>query len=202
MTTRYFKILDANGRSCNGGDAQWNLPTGDQPGEWMPPIKGPIEPCENGYHLCRGGDLIHWLGPVIWLSEVNGVVIECADKVVVSDARLIRRCEHWNERNARLFACWCAEQVLPLFEVLHPHDTRPRDCIEVARAVANGDRPASDMATARSAAWAARSPTTAARAAAGDVAWAAWAARDAAWAAARDAQTHVLVRLLDTGELP
>ena len=52
--------------------------------------------------------------------------------------RLIRRCEGWNERTARLFACDCAERVLPIFEKAYPADKRPRQCIETARKFANG----------------------------------------------------------------
>jgi len=198
-TTRYFKVLDPEGRSCNGGDALWSLPDGGQPGEWMPPIKGPLVPCKKGYHLCREADLIHWLGPVIWEAETKGRVVERSDKVVARNVRLLRHCEHWNERTARLFACWCAEQVLHLFEAECPHDTRPRQCIKTARRVAVGDLPASALiradgalaatgSAARSAAaqYAARA---AARAAAEDAARAADAARsdarDAAGEAAR-----------------
>ena len=43
------------------------------------------------------------------------------------------------ERIARLFACDCAERVLPLFEKERPGDDRPRAAILVARAYANGE---------------------------------------------------------------
>jgi Imm-5 like putative immunity protein len=82
------------------------------------------------------------------------------------------------ERNrlARIFACDCAERVLPIFERERPHDARPRAAIGVAR------RYAASRATneERDAAWAAAGD------AARDAAWAAAgdAARDAAWAAA------------------
>jgi len=77
------------------------------------------------------------------------------------------------EKLLRLFACDCAEHVLPIFEKKYPNDVRVRDCISVARRYANGQATAEE----RDAAWAA----------ARDAAWAAAAAEDAAWAAARDA---------------
>ena len=75
------------------------------------------------------------------------------------------------DRAARLFACDCAEAVLPIFERQVPIDARPREAIRVARAFAHGAATTDDLAAARDAAW--------------DAAWD--AARDAAWAAARDA---------------
>src|SRR5690606_19438819 len=77
------------------------------------------------------------------------------------------------------FACWCAEQVLPLYEAQYPGDARPRDAIAAKRAWLRGEITDEQLSAARDAAWdAARD---AARAAARDAAW------DAARAAARDA---------------
>ena len=81
-----------------------------------------------------------------------------------------------DDRLARHFQAWCAEQVLLIFEAERPTDTRVRDQIAMLR---------NDEATAaaQDAAW------DAARAAARAAAWsAAWdAAQDAAWSAAQDA---------------
>lgn len=44
----------------------------------------------------------------------------------------------WNAKIARLFAADCAERVLYLSETWRPHDSRPRDLISAARAIANG----------------------------------------------------------------
>ena len=179
-----YKITGPEGEACHGGRGSWFLPEGKRPGRWMPAIEGDIEPCENGYHLCRERNLVHWLGPVIWEAEHRGEFVEAEDKVVVRQARLVRRCGGWTEKTARLYAADCAERVLPIFEKEHPSDDRPRKAIEVARAFARGEI---DDA-ARAAAWAA------ARAAASD------AARDAAWAAASDAAWALLGPLL--GPLP
>ena len=136
----------------------------------MPPIAD-IELCIRGYHLCRESDLVRWLGPTIWEAEWRGDIIEGDDKVVVSEARLIRECEGWNERTARLFACDCAERVVHL----NP-DPRVRECIAVARRYADGEATDVELAAARAAAWVARV-----------AAWDAWDAWAAAWVAASDA---------------
>ena len=93
-----------------------------------------------------------------------------------------------SERVRRLFACWCAEQVLPLFERAHPDDDRPRIAIQVATAYAMGEATQEELAAAMDAAYdaaCAASAWSAARAAAWAAAWAAYMdASDAAWSAA------------------
>jgi len=171
-----YKVLNDDGAPIYG-TGTWHLPRGKRPGKWMPPIKGELEPCKNGYHLCRRGGLIQWLGPAIFEAESDGEIVETRDRVVARQARLIRRVDAWNERTARLFAADCAERVLPIFEAACPDDDRPRRAIEVARRYANGRATGEEMRVAATAAGAAT------LSAAGDAAWAAWAARDAAWAA-------------------
>ena len=87
----------------------------------------------------------------------------------LDDALWVLQYTGCDERLARHFGAWCAEQVLHHFEVDRPDDARPRDAIAMAR---------NDAATSeeRAAAWA--------------------AARDAAWAAARDAQSKQLRKML------
>jgi hypothetical protein len=207
-TELLFKVLDEKGLPYNGGKGKWNPPQGKRPGKWMPKIKK-LVPCDSGYHLCRESDLVLWLGPRIFLAECRGERVDVDDKIVVSEARLIRECKAWDEKTARLFACDCAERVLPIFEKAYPKDGRPRAAIETARLFAGGKATQEELAAAwdaaraaaraaaRDAAWdAARA---AARAAAWDAAWdAAWAA---AWAAAWDAerkwQTNLLMSYLE-----
>ena len=94
-----------------------------------------------------------------------------------------------DDRLARHFQAWCAEQVLHLFEAEHPDDKRVREQIDILR---NDDADAAAGAAARAAAWdAARAAAwAAAGAAAGAAAWAAAGAAaraavgDAAWDAA------------------
>ena len=194
-----YKILNDDGTSCNGGTGQWSLPTKNAdntwtPGDWMPAVEDELVACENGYHLAQDAQVLEWLGPAIFEAEYRGECLDAGNKVVVREARLLRRFENWNERTARLFACDCAERVLPLFEKDNPADTRPREAIETARQYANGQATDEELAAAWDAAWdAARDAARdAAWAAAWDATWdaaraAAWAARAAAWAAARDA---------------
>ena len=109
--------------------------------------------------------------------------------------RLVYKVGTTNERNLRLFAADCAEDVLPLFLAIRSHDDRPAKAIEAARLFAEGqiDIVAWDAARAAAgAAWAAAGAAgavwDAAGAAAGAAAWvaagAARAAAGAAWAAA------------------
>ena len=208
MMETLYKVLDENNRSMHGGAATWT------PGEWMPAVEGPLVPCANGYHLCRRQDLVNWLGPVIRVAEYQGERVDCdppaarpdETKVVVRQAMVGERLTTWNERTARLFACDCAEHVLPLFERKHPDDERPRRAIETARRFANGQATPDELDAARDADWDAAwdAARAAARDAARDAAWAAArdAAGDAAWAAAGDAAWDAerewqIARLLD-----
>ena len=112
-----------------------------------------------------------------------------------------------DDRLARHFQAWCAEQVLHIFEAVRPDDRRVRDQIEMLRR---------DDATKaeRDAAWAsAEAAEAAARASARASAWAAeaaaWAATEAsarasarasaeaAWASARAAQESRLRKMLN-----
>ena len=178
---KYFKVLSADNRSCNGGstDLAWSLPVENPdgtwtPGEWMPEIQGDLEFCANGYHLTDTEHLLDWLNASVYEAEPSKEMLEGNDKIVCRSVRLLRKM-HWSDRIARLFACDCAERVLPIYEKDYPKDKRPRQAIEVARRYAEGKASDSELA----AAW------TAARAAAWDAAWT--AARAAAWAAAWDA---------------
>jgi len=177
MNQKLFKVLDGL-KSCHGGNHTWTL------NEWVE-VKGEITPCQNGIHLCREGDLIYWLHSDIYEAEYKGKIIESDNKVVVRKARITRRIEQWNDRSARLFACWCAEQVVYL-----TGDWRCLMAIEVSKEYANGLASREELAAAGSAAGsAARDAGSAARAAAWATAWdaAGDAARAAARAAARDA---------------
>ena len=59
------------------------------------------------------------------------------------------------DRVARLFACDCAEIVLPIFERACPQDQRPRQAIKVARRFAMGEATSEELAAAGAAARAA-----------------------------------------------
>ena len=176
---RLFKVLGRDGSACHGGHGKWSLPDGDMPGEWMPRIKDP-EPCERGYHLCRRGDLLNWLGPTIYEAEARGRIVVGGDKVVCEAARLLRRM-NWDDRVARLFAADCAERATKYWTAPEGVTWHPRQTIAVVRRYAVGRATDEELAAARDAAWAASSA----------------AARAAAWAVEREAQTRLLVSYLE-----
>jgi hypothetical protein len=183
----YYKVLSDGLTSRNGGTYQWVL------GEWAPEIEGELVPCHNGYHVCQESDLLEWLGPVICECEIGPESVRARDKTVARAARITRVLDTWNDRTARLFACDCAERVLPLFELAHPDDSRPRVAIETARRFANGEATSDELAAAGAAAEPAGAASWAAAGAAscatGDaVRAAAVSAGAASWAAARAAR--------------
>jgi hypothetical protein len=65
---------------------------------------------------------------------------------------LIRLLERLPDAQLRLFACDCAERVLPFFARLLPRDGRPRSAIETARRAARGEADAAALAAAAGAA--------------------------------------------------
>ena len=94
--TTLFKVLGDNGACYHGGRGRWHLPANGQPGRWMPSIRGKLEACERGYHLCTLAQLPAWLGPTIWIAEYDGERLDQSDKIVVRRARLAERVEPWN----------------------------------------------------------------------------------------------------------
>lgn len=148
MKEQLFKILNDDG-SVLYGIFGWHLPQDDMPGDWMPPIIGDLQPCENGYHLCRIQDLLKWFGPAIFEAECRGERIDCDDKIVVREARLLRRLVTWHNSSARLFACDCAEHILYIYEESYPNDDCPRRTIEIARRHALDDASNEELLAAR-----------------------------------------------------
>ena len=107
-------------------------------------------------------------------------ILQVLDSNGLDDALWVLSYAMPDDRLARHFQGWCAEQVLHIFEADRPDDTRVRDQISMMlNDDATSDERDAAGTAARDAVWAA----------ARDAAWAAaWAAaRDAAWAAARDA---------------
>jgi len=164
---RYYKILNTDGTPCHGGTGQWSLPTDDGPGDWMPHIED-IHPCVAGYHICQRDDVVYWLGPAIFDVEYRGGLVRHDRKIVVQQARLLRRLP-WDDRTARLFACDCAARVLRI--VPEPHRATCADTIATARRYAEGDATPTELDEARVAVGAAGG--VAAGSAAGSAAWSA-----------------------------
>jgi hypothetical protein len=139
----FYKTLYENGDCFFGGRGPWSLPTKRPDGSWKPGtwrrVKGPLVMCHNGLHFCiNEGQLIKYLGPALFEGQCRGRRQYSDNKIVVREARLVRRIETWNEQTARLVACDYVARVLPYFEHFCPEDRRPRYAIEMARAYANG----------------------------------------------------------------
>ena len=138
-------------------------------------------PCEDGWRKLLGH-----LGKTA-ADDESLPLLTVLDSNGLDDALWVLSKAMPDDRLARHFGAWCAEQVLRLFEAERPKDMRPRQAIAAARddgATAEQRIDAGDAARAARAAAgdAARAARAAARAAAGAAAWA--AAGDAAWAAA------------------
>ena len=125
--------------------------------------------CRSGWHGVEERHVLNHLpslvGATLWVVETRGVIVHGDDKFAAAQMKLVRPIGTTTERNLRLFAADCAQDVLPLFEAKYPHDMRPRDAIAVARRYAVGSATKAELAAAR-AAW------YAAWYAAGDAAWA------------------------------
>jgi len=130
-----------------------------KPGKWLPKV-GYLEMCERGYHATDKEHMLEWLNSNLYEIEARGTKIEGDDKIAFAQIRFVRKIETWNDKSARLFACWCARQVWHLMT-----DKRSRNAVEVAERHANGEATDEELAAAWAAAWD--------------------AARDAAWDAAR-----------------
>jgi hypothetical protein len=57
---------------------------------------GPIGWCHNGVHACRVEHLPHWLGPELWVVELDGELLESVDAVIARRGQLRRRVETWS----------------------------------------------------------------------------------------------------------
>ena len=152
--------------------------------------------CVSGWHGVEFGQITQHI-PVefdaeLWEVEVKGAIVRGDDKFAAEQMRLVRLVGVMDERTSRLAACDFAESVLHVYEDKYPGDTRPRDCIAVARRHADGLATREELNTAIADAARAAGAAAATRAAraveAARAAGALWAARaveaaEAAWAA-------------------
>lgn len=191
-----YKWLTEDHRGVYGfGDYSDHLPKGKRPGRWLPKIQN-VNPCVRGYHVVTLPHLVDHLATeraVLYTVEVRGVMIDDDHKLACEQMRLVARVGAVDARVLRLFACDCAEHVLPIFERDQPDDDRPRLAIETTRAWIADPTSANTAAKAAAGVAAGAAAYAAARAAAKAAAWAAAeaaagaAVRAAAGGAARDA---------------
>ena len=91
---KYYKVIGADNKSCNGGDFDWTgyLPKNGKPGEWTPKIEN-IVACERGYHVTEYWNMWYKDGRRVFECEADGVVMNDAvgvvDKVVCQRVRLL-----------------------------------------------------------------------------------------------------------------
>jgi len=175
---KLYKVLHSDGSCCNGGTGKWHLPKDKRPGKWMPTLKGDLNPCFHGYHLCRFDDLLSWLNEAIYEVEYDGELIKCDNKVVVRRARLVRKLK-WDRSSFLLYLADVAEHVLYLYEAKYPTDSRVKECIITLRKYVDGTATKREL---EAAAYAANASTNAAYVAKA-AAYAAFAANTAAFAA-------------------
>jgi hypothetical protein len=193
---KYYKFLTADNKGkFSEYDFTQYLPDRDKPGKWLRKIDNPVL-CEKGYHCFMPEHILEWLEAQLFEVEIKGRCVHGDDKTVTRQMRFIRKVDTWNDKTARLFACYCARDTLPIFEKKYPNDNRPRVAIETAERYANGEATIEELNAARAAAWdAARAAAwdaarAAASAAASDAAW------DAAWDAASAKYTNYLLDIL------
>ena len=146
------------------------------------PITITLEQVADEWQACYPRDRIESLfdSPKTPLQILTLKEGKWADVPVQDRFWVVLRNEILPDELLRLFACWCTEQAIHLFEKKHPDDNRPRVAIEVARRFAFGEATQDEIDAAKDAARAAAK--AAARAAARDAAWD--AAGNAALAAA------------------
>ncbi|MEO5347470.1 MAG: hypothetical protein H7834_14000 [Magnetococcus sp. YQC-9] len=185
----YYKVLGEDGVCCHGGAGRWKVD-----GSWMPTVHGGLSPCVRGYHLCRGVDLVDWLGPVIWIAEGQGKSFTDTRFQIFQEARVIRRLEAWTPVVARGFAVECASRALPILQAVLPGDERAVEALVKTRHVIYGTGSTADMMASAAGAWeVARMVNGAAR----DAAMAAYGAAVwesdglAAWAAVGSARAAI-----------
>ena len=166
-----------------------------------------LELCSYGLHASLNPfdalSFVDWDNTYICRVELSGTIIESSNKLCASERKVL-----WMKKADKTlheFACWCAEQVLPIFEKEYPDDNRPRLAIEAKRKWLKKEISDDELDAAWAAAWATAWDAKDAWAAARAAAWAAAraAACDAAWAAAwdaKDAQNKKLEQMfLDLG---
>jgi hypothetical protein len=139
---RAYKWLLAGGRSAFTG-FRWPLPQGGQPGPWVE-VTAPLALCRNGVHACRVDQLPHWLGPELWIVQLDGQVVEFDHVLVSSRARLVGTVHSWSAWGRPDFARDCARQAQgmrqPWWRVDHLADVL--ECAE------KGDAPVAGYITA------------------------------------------------------
>jgi hypothetical protein len=89
------------------------------------------------------------LSPDLCAVQWRGGPVSRKEGTFVHQARIVGRVDHWNLQAMRLFACDCVENVLGVYETMHPRDRRPHDAIRTARAFVRGECDLRELSRAR-----------------------------------------------------
>lgn len=136
---------------------RWPAPRDmDSPGDWVT-VRGPLDPCRAGLHLCRAVDLPFWILDELYAVEVDGPVEEYDDFVLARRARLARRVDPWGPDFASSFSGACVRRVRDLVAEGLPgtrHDEiadrllrceTTEDVLETAQGLLDGGRAAGPL---------------------------------------------------------
>lgn len=145
----YYKVLDPDGTSPVA-HTRWFLPTGDQPGGWMPKITGKLVRCKNGYHALPPTNLTSRVfgGAHVYEVELGGDSRSFDREVVASRMRLVRLVGVATPAVLRAWACDCAERALPPYEGRYPGEGSVRSCVGVVRRYLAGEADAGEVRAA------------------------------------------------------
>jgi hypothetical protein len=78
-------------------------------GEWVD-VKGSLVPSRRGIHACREQDLAHWLDDELWVTELDGTILEEERMLVASRGRLVSQVADWDDAAMRELAQACLER--------------------------------------------------------------------------------------------
>lgn len=145
----YYKVLNPDGTSPIA-HAQWSLPMGNQPGDWMPDIIGDLIRCKRGYHAVPATSLTRRVfgGAHVYTVEIGGDTHSFDSEVVARGMRLVRLVGVATPAVLRAWACDCAEQALPFYAIRYPNEGSVRSCVEVVRRYLAGEADADEVRAA------------------------------------------------------
>lgn len=69
---KLYKIVKPSGEPTHRSRFRWPMPKGNRPGKWTTPVKGPVELCENGYHLATEAGVFDFGRVGFLLCEAEG----------------------------------------------------------------------------------------------------------------------------------
>ena len=115
MAQKFYKVLQKDGRPLIVKKAKpYHLPVGDKPGRWMPKVRGGLEVCFNGYHVCRAKYIGLWVdygrrnNVAVFEAECRGDGhLSCdGEKFVFRQVRLLRQIPLSPKSIRKLYLMW------------------------------------------------------------------------------------------------